>query len=85
MDKKYSWKRPCIAPPIGKELACIVCRNDGTIKYTNFESGPYLFDGEEFVGENDWGDRQTYSVSYWMLWSEFWEMIETLDRHEKAD
>lgn len=83
--KELKWTSADILPEKGKELACIIIRNDGSIKYDNFGDGPYWWDGEEFVGRNDWGDKTMHYVDYWMYWDDFWEMLESLPRIEKED
>ena len=82
---ELKWISADILPEKGRELACIVTRTDGSIKYNNFENGPYWWDGEDFVGQNDWGDKTTHIVSYWMLWDDFWRILENSPRVEKED
>ena len=89
--KEHTWKSADVKPPVGVGLATILVRTDGSIKYSNFESGPDFYRPDKiehpewedgFFRYNDYGDRESVCVDYWMLWEEFWEMLEGL-RTEK--
>jgi hypothetical protein len=81
--KELKWTSSDILPEKGVELACIITRTDGTIKYTNFEDGPYWYDGKKFCGRNEWGDKTTHIVSYWMPWDDLFDFLENLPRQKR--
>lgn len=75
-------------PKQGQYCACVSVTYDGDIKYHNFEDGPWwwdangkLFDDDDeepgvFVGHDDWGSREPHTCSYWMPWDELFDMLE---------
>lgn len=93
---KYEWKSIHIHPEVGKPLACISTRYDGSIKYTNFgeeDNGPYYYLPNKDVSEifrpyhegyfNN--DGTSVSFGYWMYWDEFWEMLDSIPKINKDE